>query len=224
MPKKMPRFDRAMDGHAKMALGVVHAGEMARANGPWSVRREWTKTRLEALYEIAYLRIFCAWESFQENVFLRSLCGYASKAGQETLNGMAHFRKVEDADLALRKWASGKKKTRDYLLWHGPDAVIVRCQAFIKSGTPGCPATQEYITASYKQRLIEFAAVRHRIAHDQRDSMNKFNIASAAISGRTYPKARPGKLLRDWDKSGPAPRRWLLSMADELISLASQMV
>src|SRR5581483_10968895 len=101
MPRPMPRFDLRLAAGAHLAAGVVHAGEIVRlAREPVGLR-EWTINRLEALYELAYLRVFAAWETCQEDVFCRTLCGYVSTAGQEVLVAGAFHPNLAAAEAAM---------------------------------------------------------------------------------------------------------------------------
>lgn len=213
----MPKFDRTLSLHAQSASGIAKAGEITRNIGSPLQRSEWTTTKLEALYELAYLRVFAAWETCLEAVFFRSLCGYASQVGQETLIAGAYYRSLAAAELAV---LAGN----DYLLWHKPAKVIKRCRAHIKSGVPGCPGRQELVIASQITRLEELAAVRHRIVHEQNDARRKFDAATLSIAGRTYPAARPGKFLRDWKMSASPQTRWLDVLLDDLVKLVGQIV
>lgn len=210
----MPRFDRAFSAQTGLANGIVGAGETVRVSSDVG-RQEWTITRIEALYELAYLRVFAAWESLLESVFYRSLRGYTSRAGQETLIVGAHYGSLAAAEAAV---LGGNQ----FLLWHSPSKVIRRCQQHIRSGA-GCPAQQETVLSSHQARLEHFGAVRHRIVHEQTDAKNKFDAATTAIAGRTYPASRPGKFLRDWDASAPR-KRWLDVLMSELVGLAGQLV
>src|SRR3989442_15335772 len=85
MPRRMPRFDLTLSRQAQLAIAIARAGEIARLSGVTFIRKEWSAIRLEALYELAYLRVFSAWETCLESIFYRSLCGFASTAGQEPL-------------------------------------------------------------------------------------------------------------------------------------------
>jgi len=212
----MPRYDQHLASHAQLATDIVKAGEIVHSTGIASLRREWKIIRLEFLYELAYLRVFSAWESCLESVFYRSLCGYAGQSGQETLVAGTHYPTLAAAEAAVLG-------TQQYKLWHNPAQVVQRCQGFIRSGVPGCPGLQESVISSHSARLIDLAAIRHRIVHEQKDAKNKFDAATLTFVGRTYSASRPGKFLRDWDNS-PVPRRWLDVLADELVGLASQIV
>src|SRR5690349_15335898 len=117
MPRRMPRFDHALKSNAATATSIVNAGEVSHVSTEQSIRNEWSISRLEALYELAYLRVFAAWETYLEAIFYRSLCGYASAAGRETLIRGAYYRSVAAAEAAILG-------TRGYILWHNPQIVI----------------------------------------------------------------------------------------------------
>src|SRR4029077_1888067 len=133
MPRRMPRFDRELYSQAQSAIAIVRAVEVSRPSGGVSIRKEWSAVRLEALYELAYLRVFAAWEMCLEAVFYRSLCGFASAAGKETLVSGRYYSTLAAAESAVLG-------NRSYVLWHNPQHVIDRCQKFIRSGVPGCPS------------------------------------------------------------------------------------
>jgi hypothetical protein len=195
MPRQMPRFDLQLSVVAQTAIAIAKAGELAHAAADSAVRKEWTVTKLESLYELAYLRVFAAWESCLEGIFYRSLCYYSSLHAAET--AIAGTR---------------------YLLWHNPTKVIQRCRRHIRAGR------QENTINSNLTRLEHLSYARHRVVHDQADAKQKFDTATISIVGRTYPASRPGKFLRDWDTSSPTPRRWLDTLAQELTVLVRQMI
>jgi hypothetical protein len=78
MPPLGTRFAEA----AARAATIAQAGELARSDARPGSRtyRELTPPRLEALYEMAYLRVFIAWEDLLEESFLRFMCGYECTA------------------------------------------------------------------------------------------------------------------------------------------------
>jgi hypothetical protein len=219
MPRRMPRFDNALSLQAVEAISIVGAGESAHVSSSPSIRKQWRIARLEALYELAYLRIFSTWEMYLEAVFYRSLCGYASVAGQEKLRRGSYYPDLASAEMAV---LGG----RMFLLWHNPQQVIDRCQAHIQSaGTNAGPCVQETVVASHLARLDHFSNMRHRIVHThQADAKNKFDAATTHLVGRTYPASRPGKFLREYDTSKTPPRHWLDVISEELNALLAQMV
>jgi hypothetical protein len=216
----MPRLDLVLSGQATAAISLVRAGEIAHVSGGPIIRKEWSVSKLEALHELAYLRVFAAWEAFLEAVFYRSLCGYASTAGQETLVAGflvtgTHYPSLMAAEAAVL----GPRNT--FLLWHSPQKVIQRCKQYIRSGT-GFPGRQEQVLASNLARLESLAATRHRIVHDNADAKKKFDDATLHIAGRTYLASRPGRFLRDY--SALPRKRWLDLTIAELTALAGQIV
>src|SRR5207302_1182411 len=110
-------FDQALLAQARSAIGVVRAGEITRSQGNAIAKSEWSITRVEALYELAYLRLFSAWEMCLEAILYRSLCGYASKAGQETLISGTYFPSIATAEAAVLAGQS-------FMLWHNPGKVL----------------------------------------------------------------------------------------------------
>jgi hypothetical protein len=217
MPTLMKRFDLDLATKSRLALGIVEAGELSRIDASKRVSKEWTRTRLEALYELAYLHAFAEWEADLEAVFIRSVCGHASRYGRETLVTGAYSLSLAHAE--TRVLGGG-----DFLLWHDPDKVIKRCKRFFVSGSPGCPARQETTIAANLARLVDLASIRHRIVHThQTDAKNKFDAATLNIAARTFQGSRPGVFLRSWDSSAP-PRRWLEVLIGQLIAMMSLMV
>jgi hypothetical protein len=212
MPKQMPRFDLRLAAVAQTATGITKAGEFARSSTQISVQKEWTITRLEALYELAYLRVFAAWENCLEAIFYRSLCGFQLTTGRAVLlAGRPYFSSIAAAEGAVMG-------TRQYLLWHNPNHIVSRCQGFISAGI------EERIINSNIARLQYLAHTRHRIVHDQADAKRNFDAATRNLVGHTYPASRPGKFLRDWDTSVTPAQRWLETITSELTGLTRQMV
>lgn len=211
MPRQIPRFDTRLLRQSQLAIGIVKAGEIVRSLGTPTLRHEWKMPRLEALYELAFLRVFVAWEMCLEDVFYRTLCGYASSAGQDTLVAGTYYPSLAAAKIAVQgSWP--------FLLWSNPAKVIPRCQTHITSGR------QEAAIASHQARLTHFASVRHRIVHGQEHAKQNFDNATLAISGRTYPASRPGKFLRDSPVSVYPKQTYLEIIFSELYGLAGQIV
>ncbi|CAN7361084.1 hypothetical protein [Bosea psychrotolerans] len=170
-----------------------------------------TLTDVELAYELAYLRVFVAWESFLEEAFLRLMCGYEHSAGQEPLlPGSAYHSKISDAEAALLNG-------RQYVLWHNVSSVIGRAAGNFRN------SRFENILASAQQRLAHFGAIRHRIAHEQKDGAQKFNAATMALAGKRYRAARPGRFLRDAQANAIPQTRWMSQVCAELEALAQQI-
>lgn len=214
MPRRMPRFDLRFAAQAQVASEIVVAGEKSSVTGD-----EWTPKRLEFLYELAYLRVFASWEATLESIFYRSLCGYASRAGQESMVSGVYYASIAKAEVAVLAAESRGKVVKTYVLWHSAMQIISRCKTHIVAGT------QESVISSNRNRLDALAAVRHRIVHDQQDAKVKFDKATLFLVGKTYPASRPGKFLRDLDRHSARPhRKWMDSAISELTGLSGQMV
>jgi hypothetical protein len=209
----MPQLAAHFARRVSEALALAKAGDLAAAARQGDpLRDEWHVTRVELLYELAYLRIFIEWELFLEQTFLRYLCGYLSRGGQI-------FSPVSGSFCATLQAAEGTLLAgRPFALWHDPLRIINRARQFLTN----CP--HESVIGSHAARLVDLAAVRHRIVHGQSDAKQKFDLATLNLAGRRYRGARPGRFLRDWDNSGTTIRRWLSALGLELGNLAQQIV
>ena len=212
MSRRMPPYSVSLRANVREALALGQAGELVAAANPIGsqLRREWRVSRLELLYELAYLRIFVEWERFLEETFIRYLCGYHSAHGACVPLGGQVFGSLGLAQAAMLHG-------RPFALWHDPLRVVARSQRFFNNGF------HEVVVGSNSVRLQHLSAVRHRIVHDQSDARLKFDNATMNFVGRRYRAARPGRFLRDWDPAVNPPRRWLETFSAELESLASQI-
>jgi hypothetical protein len=209
----MPGLGSTFRAAVATAVGLAEAGEIIRAlSAPRGrVHRELPLSRLEALHEMAYLRIFVQWETFIEATFLRMMCGYESSLyAPQFVFGKNRQSTLRDAQSAL----FGSK---DFLLWHNPRLVRDRARDWFTL------APHELVAVSNFTRLEWFAAVRHRIAHGSTDARHKLDLATIGLCGRRYSASSAGRFLRDWDTSVSPPQRWLHSIGDELGNLAVQI-
>jgi hypothetical protein len=154
--------------------------------------------------------IFVAWEVVLEQTFLRYLCGYQSGQGR-FVPTLGHYC------TSLAKAEQLVFGRIGYALWHNPVHVSGRSQRHLI----GCP--HELVIRSNSFRLIQFAAVRHRIAHGQEDAKHKFDAATMNLAGRRYLGARPGRFLRDLNRASVPPTRWIEIIGMELVGLAQQI-
>ncbi len=213
MPRRMPGLTGDLQDKIRTATAISQAGELVRAAvAPGSKASvAFRPSRLEALYELSYLRVFVSWETFLEETFLRYTCGYTSVHGMATMRAPLSY--YPSLSVAFAAVGSGN----DFMLWHNPTKVIARVNRFVVNGL------HAQVISSQSTLLEHFAAIRHRIVHDQADARKKFDFASVQLAGRRYPASRPGRLLRDWNPNATPPQRWLETIADELLSLAGQI-
>lgn len=214
MPRQMPSLARRFAAATLAAVGIAEAGELVRAAARRGsiAQRELRLTRLEALHEMAYLRIFVEWELFLEATFLRTQCGYTSP-----LYVAPAFAPGRSRQPNLAAAQASLYGTRDYLLWHNAATTVARAQDWF-IGSP-----HELVTLSSLSRLESLASIRHGIAHGSDDARRKVHAATQSLAGKTYSGSACGKFLRDWDDSIVPRRRWLRSVAAELQGLAAQI-
>jgi len=213
MARQMPGLETDFHRRVAEAMRLAEIGEIARSEAisGSQTRRSLHHSRIELLYEMAFLRIFVGWEAFLEQTFLRYLCGYSSKIGTAVISAGASFSPT------LARAEAAVLGGRDYVLWHNPSKVVQRSQRFF-SRSP-----IETVLLSNTARLEALAIVRHRIAHSQNDARQKFDTATMTIAGRRYRGSRAGAFLRDWDVSATPSVRWLEQLGHELQSIAGQI-
>ena len=213
MPREMPALSSQFADAAATALALAEAGELVRQGAPrGSVAfRELKPSRLEALHEMAFLRVFVEWENFLEASFLRTLCGYVSPLYTPAFTpGSARQPTLAAAELAL---LAGNQ----YLLWHNPVTTVSRAKKWF-IGAP-----HELVILSNLARLEWFAWVRHAVAHRSDDSKRKLDLATGNLAGRRYAGSSAGRFLRDWDPQSHPQTRWLHSITAELVALSGQI-
>lgn len=211
----MPPLSGVFGQQVAAALAVAEVVEVARveaASGS-NTRRHLYPARLELVYELAYLRVFVAWETFLEETFLRYLCGYDSVRGQAPLAPGEKYRRTL---LAAEQDVLGG---RQYKLWHNPSEVLKRSGQFFDA----TKETMAVVLSSNLAEITNMAAVRHRIAHGNDDARRKFDSATMTLAGKRYRAAKAGAFLRDHDRSATPPIRWLERLGKQLGSLAGQI-
>lgn len=206
----MPPLNREFQAACDRACELAAAGEQVRTLS--GAAQHITVPRLEYLYEIAYLRVFIAWESFLEESFVRYMCGFRNASGPvQRAAGAAYFATIQAARAALY---GGQQ----FLLWHSAPKVVNRSKTHFQTGP------HETVIHSSQTKVEWFSNVRHRVAHGQDDAQQKFDAATMQLAGRRYPGSRVGRFLRDSDTNKTPPLRWLESIANDLAALANQVV
>lgn len=211
MSRRIPHLHLSLAAKMESSVGLLRRIEIARAKANHLDADRIKLHDVELAYELAYLRIFVEWEVFLEKALSRFMCGFEHSGGMEPLKtGLGYARRISDAKNALLN-------NRDYILWHNPDKVIQHANRILNG------SRFEIIIASARVSLENFAAIRHRVAHSQEDAAVKFDRATMVIAGRRYRASRPGRFLRDWNPSVAHPQRWLSTIRDDLLSLATQI-
>lgn len=208
MPRYLPLMADKLNGNFGVLSSFLRRLEVNHANIQVPHSRI-TLSGLELAYELAYLKTFLLWEVFQEEIFLRLLCGTHSNGGGEPrLGGQPYFRTIDAARLAVLDG-------RDYRLWHNPRGVIAISDRFF---TQASYFRQVILVNSVK--LNYYAAVRHRIAHAQDHAEAAFDVATMALAGRRYPASSAGRFLRDTTPGHG--NRWIETIAEDLVDIARQ--
>lgn len=211
MARKLPRLDLQFGREVDKALALAEAAEQIKilsATGSIA-RKELPKSRLEAIYEIAYLRIFLLWEDLLEQSFLRYLCGFVPPSGAVSLIP-PKYKTIGHAEKAVL----GK---RDFVSWANPNYVIKRSKTYFLKGP------HEIVVASNLSRMGAFNAIRNRIAHSSAFARLQFDNATVSLVGHRYGGSSAGRFLRDAAVTSPTPQRWLAFIASELKLLALQV-
>jgi len=209
MPRLTAGLALQLEISTDSALALATAGEIIRSNlVPASIAyKELTIARLEALYELAYLRIFLTWEAFLEESFLRYLCGFHNSAGPVALK-VGRFSTIDDARVAV---LAGSR----FVSWYNPVSVVRRAQRFCIN------SPHELVVVSVQTQLEWYAAIRGRIAHASTYARGEFDQATLGLAGRRIRGSRPGSFLRTIDHG--AGKRWLHVLADGFKGLAGQI-
>jgi hypothetical protein len=211
MPRQLPNFAYRFSQQVTKSLSIAEAGELIRsASPPLSVaKRQMGIYRLEALYEMAFLRVFIDWETFLEETFLRYMCGYVTSIGPPPLIG-SRSQTISNARVQMLG-------TSNFVSWASVSAIENRCQRFFNN------CLHEQVVSSNRSRLGWFASVRHRIAHASDFARAKFDVATMSLAGRRYRGSSPGRFLRDHDQSVSPAARYIKTIGRELINLSVQI-
>lgn len=208
----MPSLATAFRRQVLAALDLVDMSRRLRSdkNIGQTVRSHLTLYRHNLLSELAYLRVFNQWEVCLEEAFLRYLCGYEFMGKAETC-----LPTISKNIHAARAAVYGK---RPYLLWHNPSHVVTRANLHFAAGS-----RLALVIGSALSDVENFAAIRHRIAHDHNDAKQKFDAATMSLASRRFPGGRPGAFLNHATTLRGNPATWLERICGELCSLASQL-
>jgi len=221
----MPSFDVRFFREVARNLELVRTGESARIpiiGSPKHIKLK--NLQIQEIYEKAYLNIFIAWELFLEKSFLAYLCGKASsRHGCVTLKRRSSFCKtMTEAETVMLTDKNGD--LNEYFLWSNLKNVLSLVKYHLDGSDP------RYVRPHYKtikanfNRLVAFGAVRHRMAHHQRNTIIKFHAATRLLATKMFPSAKPGEFLQSWDTRTMPHVRWIESIANELKAMATAII
>ena len=134
MPHKLTRFAKRFGDEAAQAIALVHEAEEMCLPDPSGQEIAYIPihyTRIEYIYELAFLRIFMGWEIFLEDTILRCLLGFHTRTGKPTLIPGKKFLKTIKA--AKMEIFTGKHKG-GYVLWGNVDLALKVITKHIDNG------------------------------------------------------------------------------------------
>lgn len=168
------------------------------------------------MYELAYLRIFAAWEVFLEESFLRLMCGFESTGRTHPTTRPAP-KTINDARLAVL----GDKSFKP---WHDP-TIVARRTAIFFAGEPPVNVPHYSVISSATVLIKDFSEIRHHIAHLTDDTCTKYHAATMRLCGARFGR-RAGRFLRaeHVDSATGLRSRWLDRICMDLKALASQFI
>lgn len=140
------------------------------------------RIQVEIIAELAFLRIFIAWENFLEASFLRYLVGAKSPSGYMPVRLIT----PKNIGHALDLLCSG----REYVKWNSTSEVIARSETCFRDGEP-----YKTVLESVRTVLNNLNTIRNRITHRSVVSMSKFNDFARKILGYGKRGMTPGRFL-----------------------------
>ena len=159
MPRRMPPLATELAADITRALALARLGEVLRAGAVHGApAMQLHPRRLEALYEMAFLRVFVAWEVFLEQTYYRYLCGYISAVSPHALR-QAAIRNLAAAEVFVLG-------PHPYVSW-APRRTITRARSHIVG------SAHEMVLNSSITRLEWFTTIRNRVAHKGKHSQQR---------------------------------------------------
>lgn len=218
MARNLRPLVRLLGTQIDEAANLVHAAEVIRNAAPVTSheRRIFSFRQIEAMYELAYFRIFAAWEVFLEESFLRLMCGFEG-AGHIHPTKAPAPRTIQDARLAV---LGGRR----FKPWHDPTVVVDRTRVFFFP-VPGIDVPHDSVVSSALILIKDYGDIRHHIAHLTDDTCTNYHAATMRLCGVRFGR-RAGRFLRSEhiDSATGLRSRWLDRICTDLKGLASQFI
>jgi hypothetical protein len=168
-------------------------------------RRDW-------MTEMAYFRVYLAWEVFLEETFVLYLMGRQAPKGR----AVARLAFPPNAD-AAKGWVI--PEGRPYANWV-EDKVATRAERFFKDGRPFTS-----VLRANQNALQEARTIRNAVAHDAPNTQEKFeNIVRQNLSGTLPPNTTIGSFLAMTRPGVTPPQSFLELYVSRFESLAAAIV
>ncbi|MFC1937444.1 hypothetical protein ACFLWY_02645, partial [Chloroflexota bacterium] len=165
--------------------------------------------QVDLIFELAFLKIFIAWEQFLENSFIRYMCGASSLSGRNPRR-IVSAKHLEDA---LRVVCGD----RLYADWTSVDVIINRANSFFDNGEPYSTPLQ-----SAAVELTNMKKIRNHIVHHSKKSRDDFRKIFVNVYGFRPQGMSAGRFLRQ--RIGPHNERCVKQYTKTLELLAKMIV
>lgn len=166
--------------------------------------------RRDALTELAFFRVFGAWEAFLEEAFILYLRGQQAPRGRPIQR--YGFPPSEDA---AYEWVA---EGHGYASW-ASEKVKVRAKRLFKSGRPFEPAF-----TSHHNLLYQLVTVRNAIAHNSVHARNRFEVLVRNELGTLPLHTTPGSFLLTVKPRSSPPVSFMDFYLEEIQKVADQIV
>lgn len=141
------------------------------------------RIQVEIITELAFLKVFIAWEFFLEESFIRYLVGAKSPSGYSP------ERSVNPPNMEIaKKIILGQR--REYIKWNSASEVIARSEIYFKDGEP-----YGSVLKGAAIDLNDMNVIRNRITHMSTISKDKFNNFVRRRFGHGIRGMTPGRFL-----------------------------
>lgn len=139
--------------------------------------------QVDLIFELAFLKIFIAWEQFLEDTFARYVCGASSLSGKKPRRNVT----VRYLGRALNIIYGNQS----YADWTSVDVVIDRANRFFNQGEPYTTPLQ-----SATAELRNMKKIRNHIVHHSKKSREDFNTLLVNTYGFRPQGMSTGRFLR----------------------------
>jgi hypothetical protein len=166
--------------------------------------------RRDSITELAFFKVFSAWEAFLEEVFILYMLGQQAPKGRK----IVRYGFPPNEDAAYEWVADG----RDYAKWT-PEHVKPRAKRLFRGGRPFDGAL-----TSHHNLLFQLKTVRNAIAHDSASARQKFEDLVRNELGTLPPNTSPGGFLLMVKPRSTPPVTFLEFYFDEIKKVADKIV
>ena len=166
--------------------------------------------RRDSLTELAFFRVFSAWEAFLEETFILYLLGQQSPRGKK-----AYRYGFPPSEEAAREWVADG---RSYANWT-VDQVKSRSKRLFRDGHPFDPALSSHLNL-----LEQVKTLRNAIAHDTAKARQKFETLVRNELTVLPPNSTVGSFLLTMKPRTSPPLSFLEFYLDEISKAADKIV